>query len=649
MGWCEYKRVNCWRTACALALLALLPAVSPVARAGTGDDDRFLDDLERAGFALFRDEAHSVTGLIPDAVHADASGHGNVANVAGSGFALAAFCVADERGWLAHTQAVARVRQMLRFLAEQAPHEHGFFYHFLDLSTGARTWESEASSIDTALVLCGALTARQQFDDPEIRCLATRLYERVDWNWMRNNRPTLCLGWSPGNGFSRYRWEGYAEHMAMYLLGLGSPTHPLPAASWSAWRREPLGVWAGLTFIECPPLFAHQYAHAFVDFRGQRDDFADYWRNSVFATLAQRQLCAEMGAEFTGFSNNLWGITASQAVDGYKAWGLPPRTAFSNALDGTLAPSAAGGSLPFAPRECLDALRTMRAWENGRLWRAYGFVNAFNPHTGWVANDALAIDTGITLLMAENFRSGLIWRLFMRNPEVREAMAHAGFRKGAPAPLADGARYLLPLADGISNSVFNLAALQRFDAPRRAVARPAALPEEKWDWQTLDADSRESVFDGDGLVRMRFAFAWDATNLWFRAEVTDPDVRSELPPSLIYKQDSVILYVNPANTALRWYGPDDMQFGFAVTNKTWEWFNGRHLECAHTRSTTNGYSVSAAIPWTLLNLMPRAGLAIGVSPALNSVSHVDEPTLLLNWRWKKLGNDRVQLGTLTLE
>jgi hypothetical protein len=631
MRWFQNKdwiRVRVW-------LAAVLLASAVPSLADTAADLRLLDDIERAGFTFFCHEAHPVTGLIPDAARADGSGNGGVANVAGSGFALAAFCVADARGWIPRTQAVSRVRGMLRFLLEQAPHEHGFLYHFLDLSTGARAWESEASSIDTALLLCGALTARQHLDDPEIRRLATALYERVDWPWMLNGRSTLCQGWTPEKGFTRYRWEGYAEHMAMILLGIGSPTHPLPAACWSAWRREPVGTHAGFTFIECPPLFAHQYAHAFVDFRGLRDDFADYWHNSVFATLAQREMCAALQPEFPSFSTNLWGVTASQAASGYKAWGGPPRTTLTNALDGTLVPCAPGGSIPFAPRECLDALQTMRTQFGDRIWRKYGFVDAFNPHSGWTASDVLAIDAGIMLLMAENHRTGLIWERFMRNAEVRAALAQAGFR-----PLSG--------SGNATNSLFT-AAHQRFDARRSTMARRLPRAEAEWNWQLLDAASRESVFDGDGMVFMRFAFAWDETSLHFRAEVTDPDVVSERPPQLIYQQDCVELFVNPSNTALAWHGSQDMQFGFAVTNKCWEWFGGRTVEACRVETTTNGYRVAAAIPWKTLGLQPRPGLAFGVSPALNSVSHLDEPAMLLNWRWKKLGGGGFQVGTVTLE
>ena len=223
----------------------------------------------------------------------------------------------------------------------------------------------------------------------------------------------------------------------------------------------------------------------------------------------------------------------------------------------------------------------------------------------------------------------------MRNAEVRDAMQRAGFRRAAPG-------------EGLTNCVFT-ASQQRFDAPRQTTARLLPCLEEKWNWQHLDAASRESVFDGDGVVWMRFAFAWDTTNLHFRAEVTDPDVRNEMPPPVIYKQDCVELFINPANTSLLWHGTNDMQFGFAVTNKCCEWFGDRQLEAVQVEPTTNGYRVAAAIPWAMLGVQPHPGLTIGVSPALNSVSHLDEPAMLLNWRWRKLGGDRFQIGTVTLE
>lgn len=219
----------------------------------------------------------------------------------------------------------------------------------------------------------------------------------------------------------------------MYLLGIGAPKQALPPESWQAWRREPLVRFSGRSFIQCSPLFIHQYAHAWFDFRGRRDAFADYWQNSVDATLAQRSWCAAQKSRFPHWSSNLWGLTASDGARGYMDWGTPGPA--KDESDGTLVPCAPAGSLPFAPRECLTALRQMREIGGAAVWGRYGFADAFNPETGWVDSDVIGIDQGITLVMAENLRSGLVWRIFMLAPEVQRGMNLAGFSPmGKPEP-----------------------------------------------------------------------------------------------------------------------------------------------------------------------------------------------------------------------
>lgn len=393
-----------------ISLLAMLLAVSPA-------DHRFLEEVQRRSFRFFWEQANPATGLIADRVKADGSEPGRVCSVASIGFGLTGICIADERGWISRREAYRRVLTTLRYLHDKLPHVRGFYYHFLDMQTGQRVWNCEVSSIDTALLLAGVLTARQYYRGSEVERLATRLYERVDWDWMRNGGQTLTMGWRPEGGFLPARWDGYSEHMLLYLLALGSPTHPIPPATWQHWKREPVITYAGKTYLQCPPLFTHQYSHAWVDFRHQRDAFADYWQNSVLATLAHRQFCCDIG-----YRTNLWGITASDSPTGYVAWGGPPKTPN---VDGTVVPCAAGGSIPFAPAECLAALRAMPQCR-------YGFVDAFHPETGWVAPDVIGLDAGITLVMAENYRSGLVWKHFMRNPEIQRALRLAGFRRTAP-------------------------------------------------------------------------------------------------------------------------------------------------------------------------------------------------------------------------
>jgi hypothetical protein len=312
-------------------------------------------------------------------------------------------------------------------VANHVAHEHGWIYHFIFPGTGERAWLSEASTIDTALFLKGALSAREYFDDPEIRHWVDAIYARIDWKWAMNGGNTLTHGWKPESGFIPWRWDRYAELMGLYLLGIGAPANALPAESWDAWSREPVVKYAGHSFVDCGPLFTHQYAHAWFDFREQRDAHIDYWRNSIEATLAQREWSADQAARFPQWSKNLWGLTASDSAKGYIAWGGPSGSVAKMA-DGTVVPCAPGGSLPFAPKECLASLRQMREVGGDYVWRRYGFVDAFNPQTGWASPDVIGIDVGITLLMAENLRSGLVWKIFMRSPEVRLGMWLAGFR-----------------------------------------------------------------------------------------------------------------------------------------------------------------------------------------------------------------------------
>jgi len=338
---------------------------------------------------------------------------------------LTALCIGDKRGYGNSKEIAGRVRTTLRFLANDLPNVRGFFYHFIHVETGAR-WETvELSSIDTSLLLCGVLTARQYFADQEIKDLATKIYERVDWPWMMNRGQTLSMGWKPESGFLDARWEHYCELMMIYLLAIGSPTHPVPASSWDAWAR-PVVRYQGLEFISGnDPLFTHQYSHAWFDFRKRRDKYTNYFDNSVKATKAHKLFCLSLRDRFPDYSEALWGISASDYEKGYTAWGGPPP---QGPLDGTIVPCATGGSLPFLFEECMRVLRTLRGPYAKRAWTKYGFVDAFNPLGQWTDGDVLGIDQGITVVMAENHRTGFVWEQFMKNEEARRGMERAGFR-----------------------------------------------------------------------------------------------------------------------------------------------------------------------------------------------------------------------------
>src|SRR6266404_4271456 len=333
-------------------------------------DEAFLEDLERRSFQYFWEQAGAGTGLVLDRTRTDGApadeDHRTVASIAATGFGLTALCIAAERGWVTREAARDRVRTTVRFFADRALQEHGWFYHWLDVNTGERKWKSEVSSIDTALLVAGALTARHYFhDDAEIVRSATAIYERIDFPWMLN-------------------WNYYA----------------------------------GYKYLGKTPLFTYQYPHAWVDFRERREtkgEHIDYFENSVKASLADRQFCIDLSKEFPGYGPNLWGISASDSAKGYVAWGGPPR---DPAIDGTVVPYAAAGSLMFIPHLSVAALKTMREKYGKDIYGRYGFADAFNPNNGWIDGDVIGIDLGITLLAAENTRSGSVWRWFMKNSEI---------------------------------------------------------------------------------------------------------------------------------------------------------------------------------------------------------------------------------------
>jgi len=411
----------------AAAACALAPGASAASRGSLskGDTD-FLDDLERQGSLFFWEQASPVTGQILDRARNDLAGARDprrMASTASTGFGLTALCIADQRGYLPHDQIVERVRTTLSWHLNHLPEVHGFFYHFSDVETGERVKGVEVSSIDTSLLLCGILTARAYFDDAQIKSLAQHIYERVDWPWMLNGGQTFSMGWHPETGFLDARWKTYCELMMIYLLAIGSPSHPVAPEFWSHFER-PIVHYAGYDFISGnDPLFTHQYSQAWFDFRQKRDAYADYFANSVTATRAHKAFCL---ASPQLYSEDYWGITASDYAGGYTAWGGPPA---QGPLDGTVVPCAAAGSLPFVPSDCVAVLRAMRSKWGKQAWGRYGFVDAFHPAANWYDPDVLGIDQGISVLMAENLRSSLVWNTFMRNPECANAMQLAGFHR----------------------------------------------------------------------------------------------------------------------------------------------------------------------------------------------------------------------------
>jgi hypothetical protein len=456
----------------------------------TGALDPFFADLEERTFRFFWETGNPKNGLIPDRYPTP-----SFASIAAVGFGLTSYPIGVERGYILREAARARVLATLRFFVA-ADNQHGFFYHFIDMRSGVRAKESEVSTVDTALLLAGVLFVQSYFDsqdpqDMEIRALAEEIYRRVDWTWAQPRPPAVALAWTPEEGFATHDWNGYNEAMLVYLLALGSPTHPVGEQAWTQWTSGYDKHWATLydqTYLSFAPLFGHQYTHVWVDFRGIQDEYMrdhglDYFENSRRATYAQRRYAIANPKQWQGYGKNVWGMSASDGpgparesnLDGdrrflkYAARGVAVGRIVD---DGTIAPTAAISSLPFAPEIVLPATLEMYHRFGSSIYSSYGFLDAFNASVrgsqsqpqpvpvlpGWVDPDYIGIDQGPILAMIENYRSALVWRVMRGNSYVREGLERAGFSGGwlaqgplgptalAPAPLGQYPLVLNPLA-----------------------------------------------------------------------------------------------------------------------------------------------------------------------------------------------------------
>jgi len=401
-------------------------------------DDQFLDYVQQTSFDYFWYGANPANGLVPDR-----SASGSACSIAAVGFGLTAIGIGIDHGWISRTQGVARVVTTLNTFVQGPQGTNttgvigykGWFYHFLDMNTALRAGGPELSSIDTALLLGGILYAKQYFDgtnaaETSIRAMADAIFNRVDWNWMAQGTDAVAMGWQPTTGFSGFgNWIGYNEGMIIYCLGLGAATNPLPASAWTRWTSG--YTWStnyGQAFVPFPPLFGHQYSHCWIDFRHLADSYMNshnstYFENSRRATIAQRAYCIANPMGKIGYSSLVWGLTACDGPNGYGAHGAPP----PQADDGTIAPTAAGGSMAFAPEYSLPNLRYL--YDHGRqsMWTAYGFRDAFNIGQQWYGPDELGIDQGPIVIMIENYRTQQPWKLFMKNAEIQRGLQRAGF------------------------------------------------------------------------------------------------------------------------------------------------------------------------------------------------------------------------------
>jgi hypothetical protein len=422
--------------------------------------DRFLDSLSRQTFNFFWDLAEPINGNQPDRWPTPA-----FSSIAATGFGLSAYIVGVEKKYITRAQAAERVAKTLTFFTKSPKGDgpsgitgyKGFFYHFIDMKTGLRFQQVELSTIDTGLLMAGILSCHAYFDkdnetEKSIRSMADALYKNVEWDWAMNGKETMSMGWHPERGFLDATWRGYNEAMVLLIMALGSPTHPISASSWQSWTKD--YQWAKFfnqEHVNFGPLFGHQYSHMFIDFRGIQDPYMkekgiDYFENSRRATLANRAACMANSGGFIGYSEKIWGLTACDGPGdedklnpnihfmGYSARGAAQ---FYQEDDGTIAPTAAGGSIPFAPQECVATLKEMKRLYGSKIYKQYGFIDSFNlsiinkdGSIAWYDKDYLGIDQGPILIQLENFRSEIIWNVMKKSPYIKDGLKKAGFTGG---------------------------------------------------------------------------------------------------------------------------------------------------------------------------------------------------------------------------
>ncbi len=513
------------------AFLALLALLAFTGTAHAAIDVAVLDSLQYRGFLYFWNEANPSNGLIKDRDTA-----GSPCSIASTGFGLSAICIGVDHGWITRDAARQRVLTTLQTFwnGPQGPATSGvigykgLFYHFLDMNTATRTWNCELSTIDTALLFGGIVHVREYFAtvdpmDQQIRALADSILWRADWNWTRNGTAGISMAWYPESGFGG-TWTGYNEAMIMYLLAIGSPTHPVPASDWNYWASfyswgNPGGVAVGY-YVTFPPLFGHQYSHCWIDFRHIQDPYmqyrgSTYFENSRRATLAQITYARTNGRLHElnpsdptynlGQSDSLWGFTASDdPVQGYAAHGAP--SGFDN---GTLTPTAPISSLPFAPDSVWPCIRNMWNHRNtvydGKifpLYSTYGFTDAFNPVAHpWFGSDVLGIDQGPIVMMIENWRNDDVWRKVMGNPDVQRGLSLAGF-----VPLPTGVGPGPPPVAAVSFEIWpnpaRRATALRYRLPRESHVRADVYDTQGRRVATL-ADDRQAAGDHGLLLDAR--------------------------------------------------------------------------------------------------------------------------------------------------
>ncbi|MFH0948649.1 MAG: glucoamylase family protein [Elusimicrobiota bacterium] len=607
-------------------------------------DEEFLELISKKSFEYFLNETSRITGFVKDR-----STLYSPSSIAATGFGLAAICIGDSRGWLSHQDAYQRVTKVLESLKYKAEKEHGFFYHFVDMHTGKRVWNSEISSIDTALLLAGIIITREYFQQEYIKKLCDEIHFNVDWPWLMEPKTKLLyMGWNPENGFKEFiLWDMFGEEMVMYILGLGSPSHPLPEKSWDVFNR-PVKNYKDRAYIYCDSesLFTYQYSHGFIDFRNKHDKYADYRQNSLNATKSNISFCEEHRDKYRTYREEYWGISASDGPSGYKNYGA---TVFTH--DGTVAPYSICGSIPFIPKFAISTLRKLLSEYGDKVWDdRYGFVSAFNIDKEWFSTEHIGIDLGITLLMIENYRSGFVWKNFMKNSCVQKGLSSAGFKPGKKKlNVAYLIKKFRKKLEFVKEKMYNAKEVKSIDEISK-------IKESGFATFVLPDDVEYGSIGDANDLNAKFAFLWDKKYLYFVVEVIDDKILANEKVNEIYKSDGVELFLSPGSDNLIWGNKKNFQIGIApdciekrpVSYAFFQDIEPTDIKVLSVNKGTTGYKIVSALKWSFLNFTPQKGKFIGMSVAVHDKDGYDKPDKKINWSFRN-ATAGIKLGRLVLK
>ncbi|MDI3517302.1 MAG: hypothetical protein PWP09_1368 [Thermotogota bacterium] len=578
------------------------------------EGEELLDYIQKKTFDYFWNEVNPSNGLVRDRSTKDSP-----CSIAAVGFALTAIPIGIERGWISYDEGYQRVLTTLKtFVEGKVEGKNGFFYHFVDMNTGKRVWNCELSSIDTSLLIAGALFAGEYFAGTEVEKLAEQLYRNVDWQWMMADDGTLYMGWKPEGGFLNAKWDSFNEGILAYVLAIGSPTHPIPAESWDKILRP-----VHENYISCPTesLFVYQYPSIWVDFRDKEDKYANYFNNARVATRYNYLFCVMNRFKYKTYDFDVWGLSACDGPAGYKHYG-----ASEGNHDGTVAPYSAISSIVFTPDLSMKAIKGMLNKYGPLVWGRYGFVSGFNVDANWFSDQYVGIDQGDVLLMIENHRTGFVWRHFMKNEYVQSALNKIGFVN----KVADYA--VTPWYQQKYQEMVSRPSEKVIEASR---VTGIAVDGNLEDWRDVpygivDEDMNvrvpgiKPVDKRSQILHSHFYVAWDDEYLYLAARVYDEYVVVNIAPDdlgAFYRTDSIEFYVDPSRA-----NPDAGIFKLAVLPFDTE---GNVQAVRHedanpgpvakvapevkvaSKRTENGYIVEAAIPFKYLGITPREGLEVG--------------------------------------